>query len=281
VETPLHAGTGSGLGVIDLPIQRERATGYPMIQASGIKGKLRAEAEEKPDYRDKIDAVFGPNTSASDHAGALAVGDGRILLFPVRSLMGVFAWVTSKAVLARFARDGNVSVWKALGPEGEDQALTAPGNDVSVNGQVILEEFAFNESQNPEVKKIAEWIVAEALPKGDEYQYWRDKMPRSLVILPENAFRDFVQFSTEVITRTKLDKEKKTVIHGALWTEEHLPSDTLLYTLLYASRSRKDGIEMNGQDMLNFVKELNLTRIQLGGDETVGRGLVHLRWGGE
>ena len=44
VETPLHAGVGSGLSSIDLPIQRERTTQYPMIQGSGIKGKLRATA---------------------------------------------------------------------------------------------------------------------------------------------------------------------------------------------------------------------------------------------
>ncbi len=30
-ETPLHAGVGSGLSSIDLPIQRERTTQYPMI----------------------------------------------------------------------------------------------------------------------------------------------------------------------------------------------------------------------------------------------------------
>ncbi len=44
VETPLHAGTGSGLSSIDLPIQRERTTQYPMIQGSSIKGKLRSAA---------------------------------------------------------------------------------------------------------------------------------------------------------------------------------------------------------------------------------------------
>lgn len=37
VETPLHAGVGSGLSSIDLPIQRERTTQYPMIQGSGIR----------------------------------------------------------------------------------------------------------------------------------------------------------------------------------------------------------------------------------------------------
>ena len=40
--TPCHAGSGSALGVVDLPIQRERHTNWPMIQASGVKGAFRA-----------------------------------------------------------------------------------------------------------------------------------------------------------------------------------------------------------------------------------------------
>lgn len=105
-ETPLHAGVGSGLSSIDLPIQRERATQYPMIQGSGIKGKLRASLEES--HNSLVDIVFGPpssNGTGSDHAGALVTGDARILLFPVRSLNGVFAYTTSYDVLSRFRRD--------------------------------------------------------------------------------------------------------------------------------------------------------------------------------
>src|SRR5438132_7572207 len=94
VETPLHAGVGSGLSSIDLPIQRERTTQYPMIQGSGIKGKLRAALEGNRDdptseAMKMVDIVFGPpstNGGGSDHAGALIAGDARLLLFPVRSL---------------------------------------------------------------------------------------------------------------------------------------------------------------------------------------------------
>ncbi len=109
VETPLHAGMGSGLSSIDLPIQRERTTQYPTIQGSSIKGKLRALAEEEnEDATELINAIFGPppmTGETSDHAGALIAGDARILLFPVRSLSGVFAYTTSCDVLARFKRD--------------------------------------------------------------------------------------------------------------------------------------------------------------------------------
>ena len=74
VETPLHAGTGSGLGVVDLPIQRERVTGYPLVQASGIKGVLRGLAERANDAKpEEVITAFGPETAnASDHAGAIS-----------------------------------------------------------------------------------------------------------------------------------------------------------------------------------------------------------------
>jgi CRISPR-associated protein Cmr4 len=45
-ETPLHAGSGTNVVGVDLPIQRERHTQYPMIQSSGIKGALRDVTEQ-------------------------------------------------------------------------------------------------------------------------------------------------------------------------------------------------------------------------------------------
>lgn len=112
VETPLHAGTGRGLGAVDLPIQRERTTGYPMAQSSGVKGCLRAEADPKYSTsakklsQEEFLTIFGPETdNAADYAGALSVGDARILFFPVRSLAGVFAWVTSLDALSRYQRE--------------------------------------------------------------------------------------------------------------------------------------------------------------------------------
>lgn len=41
VLSPLHAGTGQGTGVIDLPIAREKATGIPYLPGSSVKGTLR------------------------------------------------------------------------------------------------------------------------------------------------------------------------------------------------------------------------------------------------
>ena len=43
--SPVHAGAGSATGAVDLPIQRERHTGWPHIQASGIKGAFREHCQ--------------------------------------------------------------------------------------------------------------------------------------------------------------------------------------------------------------------------------------------
>ena len=81
VETPLHAGSGRGLGAVDLPIQRERITGYPIIQASSVKGKLRAEvraANNGTDDSPEIEMLFGKAGDSGDNfAGAIAPEIGR------------------------------------------------------------------------------------------------------------------------------------------------------------------------------------------------------------
>lgn len=311
-ETPLHAGTGSGLSSIDLPIQRERTTQYPLIQSSGVKGKLRAAFEGSRDHltteaKAMVDIVFGPPSTSgggSEHAGALIVGDARLLLFPVRSLNGVFAYTTSYDLLNRFKRDverepNAAKLNWTIPAEVKDQVLVAQNSEVAYDNTIVLEEFSFSTQPYEGVDTIANWIAQNALPDLGA-NYWPNKVKSSFVILPNDVFRDFVLHATEVITRIRIDRDKKTVDKGALWTEEHLPTDTLLYVPLYATKARKKAPSANEteasaqvrtpnntylkkvsqvteQEVLAYVKTLNNTYLQLGGDETVGRGLVRLR----
>jgi CRISPR-associated protein Cmr4 len=288
-ETPLHAGAGAGLSSIDLPIQRERTTQYPMIQGSGIKGKLRAclegeRANLTPAAREMVDIVFGPPSisgAGSEYAGALTAGDARILLFPVRSLNGVFAYTTSYDVLSRFKRD--IERAQTVSPidwdipaRQTDQALVPAKSDVCTNNTIVLEEFSFEARVDSQVGIIANWIATNALPDLGA-AYWPEKINSSFVLLPNDVFRDFVLYATEVITRVRIDRKTKTVENGALWTEEHLPTDTLLYVPLYANKGRKKHSQVDEQQVLDQIAALNNTHLQLGGDETVGRGIVRIR----
>lgn len=287
-ESPLHAGSGRALGTVDLPIQRERVTGYPMIQSSGVKGRLRAEMKTTGKLGDDLFTLFGPETdNASEHAGALSFGDARLLLFPVRSLAGVFAWVTSVDVLARFAREValtgvNLTIelpkddaGKLLRPQGEKAWVSGERNVIAGQDKIVLEEFCFDvESIN--ISNIAAELV-KALPSGTEYEYWRQALGDGLCILPEDAFRDFVMYATEVQTHIKLDPDKKTVESGALWTAESLPVDSLLYVPMLAVGSRREKVRLDAGAVMEKLTTSLPSRINFGGDETTGQGFVALK----
>src|SRR5579883_550366 len=104
--SPLHAGTGQGTGVIDLPIAREKATGLPFLPGSSLKGTLRARCNTNAQ---ECRLLFGPEAidtqTENNHASSVQFSDQRLLLLPVRSLAGTFAWVTSPYVLRRLLRD--------------------------------------------------------------------------------------------------------------------------------------------------------------------------------
>ena len=291
-ETPLHVGSGSSLGTVDLPIQRERHTNLPMIQSTGIKGKLRKVFDGNGSNKEVIKIIFGPEgEGASEHAGALSPGDGRLLLFPVRSLAGVFAWITCPLVISRFLRDlklahpSHAQHWGINANNSE--AFVPPESNLLLNQDtVILEEFSFSAQSNNETKNLAEWLAENVLPTGSEYNFWREKMKKDLVVISDEAFKDFCKFSTDVVSRTKLNIETKIVEKGALWTEENIPSDALLYTPLFACDPRSG----KGQDVPNEVENAekimgyichSITnshpRLQLGGNETVGRGIIATR----
>jgi CRISPR-associated protein Cmr4 len=286
-ETPVHAGTGTSLSIVDLPIQRERITGLPIVQASSLKGVLRAEVERLKG-KQIAEALFGfgPETQrAHEYAGCVSPHDARLLLFPIRSLVGVFAWATCPLVLERFKREmiaAGFSVnWDVPTlPANSHQALVAESSEIIVEATVVLEEFAFKAQPSAEAKSIAEWLVENAFPQSEEYKPFRDWLPKRFVILPDDAFRDFTQLATEIQTRVQLKKETKTVGEGP-WTEEHLPSETLLYAPIFVNKPLAPNANQLGlidsDAVLQALSDLQLDRLQIGGDETVGRGIVKVR----
>ena len=74
-----------------------------MIPGSSIKGALRARSTGRD--KQKTRDVFGPETdAATDHSGSVQFSDAHLLLMPVRSIRGTFAWVTSPYLIRKFAR---------------------------------------------------------------------------------------------------------------------------------------------------------------------------------
>lgn len=323
-ETPLHAGSGADLGIVDLPIQRERHTGYPKIEGSGLKGSIReafesalikeksATADEKNIYRPSesvierygeewknlwgewkgnrlkynqaINLSFGPE-DGNLHAGALGFTDARILLFPVKSMKGVFAWVTCPKVLEQFRQDlilAGISIPELPG----EKTRTSASSLVIKDDKIVLEEYTIEAENDDKCTKMAEWLGDSIFPVPKEDQdtrsYWRGKMKKDVLVLSNDEFRDFVEMSTEVIMRTKIDNETGTVQGGALFSEEYLPTETVLYSLVLTTPVFAEekgvfaaqGIQKEEDRVMEFF-QLGLPEvIQVGANATIGKGLT-------
>jgi len=310
-ETPIHPGASSGWGAVDLPVQRESFSGLPVFNASGIKGAMRQhfEIQEKRtrNGRDEIADIFGPPTDkASDHAGSMAVTDAKLLLFPVRSLYGIFAYVTCPFVLQRFLRDlkiaegGNELLEAAIAglQVNQDEALVAklPYEDIpatllivrpGAQKSAVFDEYLFKALEEDKVSKVVKYIRDNCFPGDPAYKIWQKGFPRRFAIIHDDVFRDFTRLGAEIITRNQIDDNTGTAVDKGLWTEEHLPSETILYSLVLCGDPPLKKKLTDAVAVLNFVKSgnsaypilgLDRCRLQIGGDQTVGRGIAMLHF---
>lgn len=283
--TPLHPGSGTALGFVDLPVQRERHTQWPVIPGSALKGILRDACREKAksnhggDRRktnnedQELTAVFGPGKidDSDSHAGALSVTDARILAFPVRSPKGVFAWVTCPAVLERLARDAGLAGLSVPGlpsPLEAGEAVCYEGSPLLFDGgALVFEEYEFRRRASAD--DLAAWIAASAV--RDEPT--RARLKTHLAVIPDNEFTHFVRYATEVAARIGLDYETKTVSDKALFYEEFLPAETIFYALVLASDSRKRDKSMRAGQVVAYLEKSLPPFLQVGADETIGKGI--------
>jgi CRISPR-associated protein Cmr4 len=309
-------GSGTDLGIVDLPIQRESHTNFPKIEGSSLKGSIREAVERKlgvhyllflQQGREgsidstrrgeleinelKIHAIFGfdkdnasPNAEEKfkdkegQFSGALSFTDGRILLFPVKSAKGVFAWITCPYVLGRFKKEAEEIVnLKGIPKKIPEPVAISLGSKLKVKeNQIILEEYTFSASESPELKEWANFL-------GNFFKK-RDKnlaklLPEHIALLSDDDFRDLVEMGTEVIIRNKINNLTGVVKEGALFSEEYLPAETILYSFAMATPlfTQIKEIEINNEiDVMNFFIEKVPDTLQMGGNRTIGKGICNL-----
>ena len=328
-ETPIHMGAGQSISYVDLPIQRERHTSFPVLWSSGIKGVIRDVALRVWNDKDKVETIFGPE-EGSDFASCISITDAKILLYPVRSVKGVFAWITCPLVLKRFKED-----LEAVGVEfkhnnqeiqipdvSDDKVFIADDNlKIQEQNNVAFEEFVFevDGSQKEQIEKLANFLK-NILPDNLLTQ----SLPKHLAIVSDNVFKDFVNYAVEIRTRIRIDQALGTVKSGALFSEELIPSESVFYSLVFITdpyfgiekdlynelKSKKENDEtLNWDDVKNRLKGnedtkkkileklqkawsggyfkddeikdsfnfLDNSLLQLGGDETIGKGYVRVK----
>jgi len=289
--TPLHVGSGTSVDVVDLPIMRERITGFPVIPASSLKGVLLQHARETfEDGRharanaipEDAKALFGAIDTVEgeqiSNAGCVQIMEAKILAFPVRSLAGCFAWLTCPAVLDRFKRDTGRAF--ELPRPKKDEAAVLGDSELATSPerpQVVLEEFAMRTQPADSVKAKS---VAEALKPVCSDPLWADSLGKRLAVLNDENFQHFVNNCTEVVARIKVDPASRTVDGGALFNQENIPCEALFYSVLTVLPARRNGLLANFDPNAKLAELLpvqNPPILQIGGDETTGHGLCETK----
>ena len=278
----MHMGSGTALGVIDNPIQRECHTEHPLLAGSGVKGALRDAAGEVDGINKRdIEVIFGPEDKPEKHAGAVSFGDGQIVAFPVRSLRGGYVYATCPIALQRLSRMAGIcgeqdALWNITDP-GEGKAVVVNG-DLKSDEKLVLENYEFIPTEGgDELRKAASWLAKNALPQNEGHEYFRKKIETDLVLLSNEQFGYFVRNSTSVEPHVRIDDKTGTADDGGLFFTECVPPESVFVSLLMASVSR-DGGSMSAAEVVAKLKDaFDGKVVQLGGDATTGRGLVAVR----
>ena len=275
----LHVGTGQGVGVVDLPIARAKATNLPLVPGSALKGVLRDEAAQqwKLDGQ-QIKSLFGPDNTVEDsHAGALALGDAHLLLLPIRSFAGTVAYATCSFILRRYARDHNAEI-PVVGLVKSETAAVTNNSMLYVDKaetKLALEDLDLSANTVESVDQWADYIAAQLYPDGvSQAEDWRKQMTQRFVILPDDIFSFLADTATEVRMRIRLDRQTRMVQNGALWSEENLPAEAVLWGVMGIGAAR-DKSGASEEEMAKLVRNQELA-LQIGGKHTVGRGLCRL-----
>lgn len=277
-ESEVHAGDGTSIGTIDSPIQRERTTSFPNFRDSTLRGAIR-EPFDKGEHNGDLKhlALFG-NKSNGDKNSALDVYSARLLFFPVRSATGIFAYVTCPFVLKRFEKDinllhgsGIINI-KGLNNDLKDMNTIASAHlTISNTNKVSLEEFLFTQKREQTLKEI----TINEKPINDYFFNATNvvRLKDYIALVPDTVFKHLVNLFTVKVTRNKIDVTTGTAIDGGLFNAEYLPEESLLYTTFgFSNEFKKDG--ENAKDLQSFFKGHMGRLIRLGGDKSIGKGLI-------
>lgn len=289
-ETPLHIGSGNEMGVVDLPIQREKHTGFPKMEASGLKGGFRAYFERQ--NSEKVNDFFGSENESEDaKAGGLIFTDGRLLLFPVRAGIDVFRWITCPYVLQRFSRElkrygknneaGYIDeILKGVDYEqlnkGTVYKITKEKMKQKKDKPITLGHFSFV-TEKLEIEQAKDFIsIVERVCNKDVYL--SQKIQKNIVLVSDELFSYFTEMNTQIDTRICIG-DNGVVKDGGLFTEESLPEESILYSFIdeWKTKEKKE----NDSEVENFcseVTEKKLQWLQLGGDTTIGKGIVQIEF---
>lgn len=243
--THLHVGAGRGGGTADLPVQRDEF-GFPCVDSSSLKGALKTallwaclqETKDLDRAHAMVEALLGPEPEPEEaFESSVAVLDAYLVAMPVRSLKGVYAYVTSPHLLGRMLDYADL----LGGPPDKDPRQALVGDVRALLKEALDKgsclcvgdphQLSVGELGGKIVLLEEEWFDCKRAEAGQRLleELGLDK---PLLVLPDDDARHVVTRGLLRVTRVRLRRDMKTVEEGGLWTEEYVPARTRFVTSL-------------------------------------------------
>lgn len=240
---PVHVGAGGyRLGRVDMTIVREPGTNLPKVPGTSLAGAARSYAaafcgkplaagqhkglktkEERNADVCPILYTFGTTTEDQlprdgekeekvvSRAGAVSLGDARIILFPAYSRFGP-VWVTTEDLLRE------IGVTPSGGKPDESGTVVTTLKDAK--GEINIGWLLLGEAK--EKAKLQGW------PKETSGQELLPAIAERIVIVAPKFFSQIVNSNLEVRTSVVINPETGAAVDGGLFTYEAIPRATWL-----------------------------------------------------
>jgi len=282
----LHPGIGRSGGVVDLPVQRDSLF-FPIVYSSSLKGALKSTFWNE--NREFAKAIFGPDPNGNDkYPSAIVISDAFTLTFPVRSLVGVYAFVTAPILLKRLRE--SIGVIEATGElNGKVKSLKASVENIlkAFEGRIKDKREAL--VSTPSILQVTplggEIVINEELrlkPIPDESVKALENSLKiehgRLIVAADDVAKEAIDRGLPKITRIKLERGNKKVSEGP-WTEEYIPQWTVFQTVFLYSKPYKSSKVTDAEGVKEKITEYLEKKgdyLIIGGNETIGRGIVRL-----
>jgi len=248
--TNMQPGSGETTqGVVDNFVQRDPATGYPVIFGSSIKGALRAFMEARFNNNGIVSAIFGN----SGQQGSYRFFSAHLMALPLRSNKRPYYLAISPGVARQI-----LDLFDALEYPIDSGLKNELKNLATVN------------IENPSVKEATQGLAIEDFEQFDKLTIGLTNLGNLLhssdiVVLPDEEFNKVVSNENlPVVARNYLENG----MSKNLWYEQVIPRfSVFVMPVMYPA---------NDPHFQQFHKTLTANLLQIGGNATVGYGYARV-----
>jgi len=142
---------------------------------------------------------------------------------------------------------------------------TAAGTE-GWQGQQVLGPVRCAVRTDPRAATLGAALAGLICPLGGVFAFTRDKLGTDVLAVDDTTLKALAETGTDIVARVQLEVETKSVATGPFYSE-NLPAETVLAAYL-------DGPDA---ELAMLGDLLDGAPLQLGGDETLGKGILWCR----